>query len=136
MGPNVNKQRQICGPDIFNKYIILIYIYMHEQLYLAISHIYGCRFPCLNMVKMLDVNNSDLKDTSIASLSIGAQFSYYAVKHSTVNPRVKCSSHTKKANYTNANSLIVSFHCYCIITYSASWVKYMLCFYKIGVVKR
>ena len=41
---------------------------MHEQLYLAVSHIYGSRFRCLNMVKMSDVNNSDLKDTDLASL--------------------------------------------------------------------
>jgi len=68
MGRNVNKQSQICGPDIFNKYIFLQYFYMHEQLYLAVSHIYGSRFRCLNMVKMSDVNNSDLKDTDLASL--------------------------------------------------------------------
>ena len=42
---------------------------MHEQLYLAVSHIYGSRFRCLNMVKMSDVNISDLKDTDLASLS-------------------------------------------------------------------
>jgi len=41
---------------------------MHEQLYLAVSHIYGSRFRCLNMVKMSDVNNFDLKDTDLASL--------------------------------------------------------------------
>ena len=43
---------------------------MHEQLYLAVSHIYGSRFRCLNMVKMSDVNNSDLKDTDLASLML------------------------------------------------------------------
>jgi len=42
---------------------------MHKQLYLAVSHIYGSRFRCLNMVKMYDANNSDLKDTGIASLN-------------------------------------------------------------------
>ena len=42
---------------------------MHEQLYLAVSHIYGRRFRCLNMVKMSDVNNFDLKDTDLASLT-------------------------------------------------------------------
>jgi len=41
---------------------------MHKQLYLAVSHIYGSRFRCLNMVKMSDVNKSDLKDTDLASL--------------------------------------------------------------------
>ena len=41
---------------------------MHEQLYLAVSHIYGSMFRCLKMVKMPDVNNSDLKDTDRASL--------------------------------------------------------------------
>jgi len=35
---------------------------------LAVSHIYGSGFHCLNMVKMKDVNNSDIKDTGIASL--------------------------------------------------------------------
>jgi len=42
---------------------------MHEYLYLAVSHIYGSRFHCLNMVKMYDVNKSDLKDTGVAFLS-------------------------------------------------------------------
>jgi len=42
---------------------------MHEQLYLAVSHIYGSRFRCLNMVNMSDANNSDLKDTDLASLN-------------------------------------------------------------------
>jgi len=32
MGQNVNKQSQICGPDIFNKYIFSVIFYMHEQL--------------------------------------------------------------------------------------------------------
>ena len=30
MGQNVNKQSQICGPDIFNKYIFSVIFYMHE----------------------------------------------------------------------------------------------------------
>jgi len=42
---------------------------MHEQLCLAVPHIYGSMFRRLNMVKMQDVNNSDLKDTGIASLN-------------------------------------------------------------------
>jgi len=42
MGRNVNKQSR--EPDIYNKYIFLCYFYMHEQLYLAISYIYGSRF--------------------------------------------------------------------------------------------
>ena len=50
MGRNVNKQSQICGPDIFNKYIFSVIFYMHEQLYLAVPHINGSRFRCLNMV--------------------------------------------------------------------------------------
>jgi len=50
MGRNVKKQSQICGPDIFNKYIFSVIFYMHEQLYLAVSHIDGSRFRCLNMV--------------------------------------------------------------------------------------
>jgi len=33
-----------------------------------VFHIYGSMFHCLKMVKMYDVNNSDLKDTIIASL--------------------------------------------------------------------
>ena len=43
---------------------------MHEYLYLAVSHIKGSMFHCLNMVKMKDVNKSDLKDTGIASLNL------------------------------------------------------------------
>jgi len=39
------------------------------KLYLAVSHLYGRRFDCLNMVKMSDVNKVDLKDTGIASLN-------------------------------------------------------------------
>jgi len=35
---------------------------------MALSHINGSRLHCLNMVKMQDVINSDLKDTGIASL--------------------------------------------------------------------
>jgi len=35
---------------------------------MAVSHIYGSRFNSLNMVNMLDVTNSALKDTGIASL--------------------------------------------------------------------
>ena len=50
MGQNVNKQSHICGPDIFNKYIFSVRFYMHEQLYLAVSHIDGSRFRCLNTV--------------------------------------------------------------------------------------
>jgi len=50
LGRNVNKQSQICGPDIFNKYIFSVIFYMHEQLYLAVSYIYGRRLRCLNMV--------------------------------------------------------------------------------------
>jgi len=42
---------------------------MHGQLCLAVSHIYGSRFHCLNMVKMYDVNNSDLNGLGIASLN-------------------------------------------------------------------
>jgi len=30
MGRNVNKQSQIRGPDIFKKYIFLLYFYMQE----------------------------------------------------------------------------------------------------------
>ena len=41
---------------------------MHGLLYLAVSYIYGSRFHCLNMVKMEDINNSDLKYTDIAVL--------------------------------------------------------------------
>jgi len=44
---------------------------------LAVSHIYGSMFHCLNMVKLLDVNNSDLKDTGIASLKCN-------IKHSNI----------------------------------------------------
>ena len=49
---------------------------MHEELYLAVSHIYGSRFRCLNMVKMSGVNNSDLKDTDLASLIISTILFY------------------------------------------------------------
>jgi len=35
---------------------------------MALSPIYGSTLQCLNMVKMQDVINSDLKDTGIASL--------------------------------------------------------------------
>ena len=52
MGRNVNKQSQICGPDIFNKNIFLYYFHMNELLYLAVFHIKGSMFRCLNMVKM------------------------------------------------------------------------------------
>jgi len=30
IGRNVNKQSRICGPDIFNKFILLSYFHMHE----------------------------------------------------------------------------------------------------------
>jgi len=61
----INKT-EYCGPHIFNKLIFsVIFFYMQGYLYLAVYHINGCRFHCLNMVKMLDVNNSDLKDTDI-----------------------------------------------------------------------
>ena len=43
---------------------------MHGYLYLAVCHIYRSMFHCLNIVKMYDVNKSDLKDTGIASLMI------------------------------------------------------------------
>jgi len=36
---------------------------------LAVSYIYGSMFRCLNMVKMYDVNDSDQKDTGLASLN-------------------------------------------------------------------
>jgi len=49
---------------------------MHEQLYLAVSHIYESRFRCLNMVKISDVNNSDLKDTDLASLNLLISFDF------------------------------------------------------------
>ena len=65
-----NKQSRICGPDISTNSFFLSYFYMHEYLYLAVSYIYGSRFHCLNMVKMEDVNKSDLKDTDIASLRL------------------------------------------------------------------
>jgi len=52
MGRNVNKQSQICGPDIFNKFIFSCNICACMKLYLAVSHIYGSRFRCLNMIKM------------------------------------------------------------------------------------
>jgi len=35
---------------------------------MAVSHIYESMFHYLNMVKLYDVNISDLKDTGIASL--------------------------------------------------------------------
>ena len=50
LGRNVNKQSQICGPDILNKFVFSLILYMHEQRYLAVSHIYGSMFCCLNMV--------------------------------------------------------------------------------------
>ena len=49
---NVNKQSQICGPDIFNKYIFFCIIFTCIKLYLAVCNIYGSRFRCLNMVIM------------------------------------------------------------------------------------
>jgi len=52
MGRNVNKQSRICGPDIFNKFFFSCHI--------------------LHMVTLYDVNNSDLKDTGIASSSTEA----------------------------------------------------------------
>jgi len=36
---------------------------------MAVSHICGSIFHCLNVVKMYDVNNSDLNYTEIASLN-------------------------------------------------------------------
>jgi len=55
MDRNVNKHCRICGPHISNKFIFF-------------CNFYGSRFYCFNMVKMSNVNNSDLKDTDIASL--------------------------------------------------------------------
>jgi len=69
MGRNVNKQSQICGPDIFNKCIFSV-ILLHSRItILAVSHIYRRRFRSLNIVQMYDVNNSDLKDPDLAFLN-------------------------------------------------------------------
>jgi len=43
---------------------------MNDELYLAVSHIYGSGFHCVIMVKIQNVNNSDLKDTGIESLIV------------------------------------------------------------------
>jgi len=39
-----------------------------EIIYFAVYNINGSRFHCLNMVKIKDVNSSDLTNTCIASL--------------------------------------------------------------------
>jgi len=66
MGRNVNKQSQTFSTNTF----FSVMFYRHELLYLADSHIYGSRSRCLNMVKMKDENNSDLKYTGTASLTV------------------------------------------------------------------
>ena len=53
------------------------YFNMHVLLYLAVSHNYGSRFHCLNMIKMSDVNNTDQNDTDIAFLKVTSLFVYY-----------------------------------------------------------
>jgi len=54
---------------------------MHGQLYLAVSHMYGSVFLCLNMDKMSIENNSDLKDTEgIPSLNIVKLFYFVGSK--------------------------------------------------------
>jgi len=52
MGRNVNKQSQICGPDIFtNTFFSVIFLYAWITIFGSFFHINGSRFRCLNIVK-------------------------------------------------------------------------------------
>ena len=68
MGRNVNKQSQIAGQTFStNTFFCNMLTCMNNYIwhFLIITGM----FRCLNMVEVQDVNNSDLKDTGIASLN-------------------------------------------------------------------
>ena len=131
MGRNVNKQSRICWPHIFNKFIYSV-ISLHAWLTIfgSFSCIYGSRFQCLNMVKMLYVNNSDLKDTGIASLisNLICQFHYSYLKmivHVAITYRFLFNN--RNANLTfcvrlmyftgGFHDVLVRIHCYFVSLY-------------------
>jgi len=70
MGRKVNQQNRIYGSNIFNKsdfFLNIFEIFLHAciTLFGSFSYLHEYIFNCLNMY---DVNNSDVKDTGIASL--------------------------------------------------------------------
>jgi len=62
-----------------------------------ISHIYWSMFHCLHLVKMKDVNNSDLKDTGLAS-------STYLIKTSTQSPAPRLIECIRSSFYLSLSS--------------------------------